>query len=132
MGWAIRSHQPSPIDSEPYRQPLHRHIMDNLVVGALQERGIDGGKWLAAFCRQPGRERHRMLLGDAHVKAPIWKPLGKFVQARAVGMAAVIATMVSSRSASAVRASAKIAVYCGVAGRGAIWAPVTKSNFPTP
>ena len=42
--------------------------MHDLVVGALQEGGIDGAERLVAFRRHAGREGHRVLLGDADVE----------------------------------------------------------------
>ena len=57
--------------------------MDNLVVGALEERRINRGKRLQAFRRHSCGEGDGMLLGDAHVEATLRKALGENVQSGA-------------------------------------------------
>ena len=47
--------------------------MDDLIVAALQEGRIDRAERPVAFGRQAGRERHRMLLGDADVEDAVGK-----------------------------------------------------------
>ena len=47
--------------------------MHDLVVGALQEGRIDGAERSIAFRRQPRREGHRVLLGDADIEDPVGK-----------------------------------------------------------
>ncbi len=52
--------------------------MDELVVGPLQERGIDRHDGLQAGLRHAGRHDHGMLLGDAHVVDAIREALLHF------------------------------------------------------
>ena len=47
----------------------------SLVVGALQERRVDRDHGLHALAGEPGRERHRVLLGDADVEIALGKLL---------------------------------------------------------
>jgi hypothetical protein len=47
---------------------LQADVVDDLVVGALQEGRVDGAHRLGALQRQAGGEEHRLLLGDAHVE----------------------------------------------------------------
>ncbi len=65
---AVGADDAAAIDSEHHRQILDRHIVDQLIVGALQEGGIDRHHRLVAADRQPGGEGDRVLLGDRHVE----------------------------------------------------------------
>ena len=85
VGGAVGPHQPRPVDGEAHRQALQRHVMHHLVVGPLQEGGIDRAERLHARGRQPRGEGHRMLLGDAHVEHPVGKTLAEDVEPGAVG-----------------------------------------------
>ena len=79
----IRPHQPGTIDGEPHRQALDGDVVHHLVVGALQKRRIDRRERLVPLRRQPGREGHRVLLGDADVEGALGKAFGKLVDAGA-------------------------------------------------
>ncbi len=59
-----------------------------------------------------------MLLGDADIEGPVGKCATENVESRAVGMAAVIATILSSFSASSTRLSANTRVYNGALAFG--------------
>ena len=54
--------------------------MHDLVVGALQERRINGGKRLEAFGRQTRGKSHPVLFGDADVEATIGKFFGEKIK----------------------------------------------------
>ena len=41
-GSGRRPHQTGPVDGEQHRQVLQRHVVDQLVIGPLQEARIDG------------------------------------------------------------------------------------------
>ncbi len=62
---------------------LDRDVVHDLIVGALQERRVDRDKRLVALRRQPGREGHAVLLGNADVEGAIGKCFGKDVDAGA-------------------------------------------------
>ena len=83
VGRPVGADEARPVDGEAHRQALDRHVVHDLVVGALQEGRIDRRERLVAFGRQPRRERHRVLLGDADVERPLGKALGEEVEARA-------------------------------------------------
>ena len=68
VGLAVGADNAAAIDGEHHRQVLDRHVMDQLIVGALQEGGIDRHHRLVAADRQPGGEGDRVLLGDRHVE----------------------------------------------------------------
>ena len=80
MGRAVGADQPGPVDGKAHRQPLHGDIVHHLVVGALEEGRIDGGKRLIAFGGKPGGKGHRMLLGDADIEAALGEDLGEAVE----------------------------------------------------
>ncbi len=65
MGGTIGANNAGTIDREADRQLLDRDIADDLVVGALQESGIDRGKRLETLGGEASGEGHRMLFGDA-------------------------------------------------------------------
>lgn len=52
-------------------QVLQADVVDNLIVSALQERGVDGAEGPEPLARQPCGERHCVLLCDAHVKCAV-------------------------------------------------------------
>jgi len=68
---AIGADKSGAVHRKAHRQLLDRHVVDHLVVGALQEGRIDHGKRLQPFCRKTSRKRHRMLFGDANVKGAV-------------------------------------------------------------
>ena len=70
MGRAICADQPGAIHGEAHRQRLQRHIMHDLVIGALQKGRINRAKGLEPFGSKPSRESHRMLFGNANIKTP--------------------------------------------------------------
>ena len=71
MGLAVIADQPGAVDREAHRQLLDRHVVHDLVVGALQEGRVDRGKRLHPLGRQPGGEGHRVLLGDADIEGAL-------------------------------------------------------------
>ena len=83
MGRAVGADQAGAVDREAHRQALDRHVVDDLVIAALQEGRIDRAERLVAFGRKTGRERHRMLLGDADVEGAVGEGLVEDVDAGA-------------------------------------------------
>ncbi len=81
MGRAIGADQAGAVDGKAHRQALDRHVVHDLVVAALQEGRIKRAERLHPPRRQPGRESHGMLLGNAHVEAAARETLGHQVQA---------------------------------------------------
>ena len=53
---AVRSDQPGPIQGEDDRQVLDGDVVDQLVVGALQESRVDRHDGLQSLAGQAGRE----------------------------------------------------------------------------
>ena len=80
MRRAVLADQPGAIDRQSHRNALQRDVMDDLVVGALQERRIDRAERLESFDREPGGKGHRMLLGDPDIEHPLRKAFGEFVE----------------------------------------------------
>ena len=66
---AVGADEAGAVDGEAHRQALDRHVVDDLVVGALQEGRVDRGERLVALGREAGGEGDRVLLGDADVEA---------------------------------------------------------------
>ena len=79
----VRADKTGAIHREAHRQRLDRHVVHDLVVGALQERRIDRGERLHAFGGKTGGERHAMLLGDADIEGALGKLLREQIEARA-------------------------------------------------
>ena len=83
MGRPVVADQPGPVHGEHHVEPLQAHVVDDLVIGALQERRVDRRHRLAALERQPGREQDRLLLGDADVVVAVRQRALQQVQAGA-------------------------------------------------
>ena len=83
MGRPVGADEAGAIHGEAHRQALDRHVVHDLIVGALQEGRIDGRERLEAFGRQPGGESDAMLLGDADVEGAVGKFLLEQVDAGA-------------------------------------------------
>ncbi len=71
VGRAIGANQARAVQREGHVEVLQRHVVDQLVVAALQERRVDRQHGLDAFGGHAGGERHRMLLGDADVEVAL-------------------------------------------------------------
>ena len=61
-------------------RPLHRDVVDDLIVGALQEGRVDRAERLHALRGEAGREGHGVLLGDADIEDAVREDLGEFVE----------------------------------------------------
>ena len=81
MGRAVGADQAGTVDREAHRQALDRHVVDDLVIAALQEGRIDRAERLVAFGGKTGGEGHRMLLGDADVEGAVGEGLVENVDA---------------------------------------------------
>ena len=83
MGGAVLADQSRPVDGKAHRKFLQGHVMDDLVIGPLQEGGIDRAERLEAFRGKPRRKGYRMLFGDPHIEHAFGEMLGELVQAGA-------------------------------------------------
>ena len=84
MGLAVGAHQPGSVHAEHHVEPIQRHILQHHVVAPLQKAGIHGENRLQALLGHTARHRHRVALGDAHVKQPLGILLRKGGQTCAV------------------------------------------------
>ena len=117
MGGAVRAHQPRAVQHEAHRQVLQRDVVDHLVVGALQEGGVDGAERLdSPRVARPAAKRHGVLLGDADVEGALGEGLRR-TGPRPVpaGMAAVMADAPCRPCAPA--AQQALAEDAGIGGR---------------
>ena len=78
MRLAVCADNPGAVDGKQHRQLLNSHIVDHLIVGSLQEGGVDGHHWFVVANRQSGGEGDCMLLGDGDIKVLIGEFLRKF------------------------------------------------------
>ena len=65
---SVFSHQSGTVDAERDWQLLQRYVVDDVVVAALQESGIDAAERFDAVFGQSAGEGHGMAFGDADVK----------------------------------------------------------------
>ena len=84
MGLAVAAHQSCPVNGKNYMQVLDTDVMQHLIVGALQERGINRYHRLQAACRQTCRKGYGVLLRDSHVEKPIREHIFKALEAGSV------------------------------------------------
>ena len=82
MGCAIGADQAGPVQGKDHWQVLDRHIVDQLVIGPLQEGGINRHHGFEPFCGQTGGKSDRMLLGNADIKVTLRKARLKLHQSR--------------------------------------------------
>ena len=67
VGRPVCADAAGPVNGEQDRQILHGHIVDQLIIGPLQEGGIDRDHGLQPLAGHPRRHRDAVLLGDGHV-----------------------------------------------------------------
>ena len=67
----VLADQPAAVDRDEHRLVVLADVVHGLVEGPLEERRVQGDDRSHAAHRQPGRERHRVLLGDADVEHPV-------------------------------------------------------------
>ena len=84
VGRAVGAHQAAAVDREHDRKVLQRDVVDELVVGALQEGRVDRHHRHEAFAGQACGEGHRVLLGDADVEVTLGELLREAHQAGAL------------------------------------------------
>ena len=84
MGRSVGTDLSGAIDGKGDVEVLQRDVVDQLVVGALKEGGVDGDHRFQAFASHAGGKRQRMLLGDADIRVSIREPLGEIHQAGAL------------------------------------------------
>ncbi len=82
MGRPVGADETGAVDRKADRQTLDGHVVDNLVIGALQEGGIKRRKRLVSLRRKAGREGHGMLLGYADIEAARGMHRRELVEAR--------------------------------------------------
>jgi hypothetical protein len=73
--YAVGADQASPVEAEDDVEVLHRDVVDDLVVAALQERGIDRGERLHAVSGEARGEGDRVPLGYPDIEKPLRKLL---------------------------------------------------------
>ena len=78
----VFSHQPGAVDREDDRQTLQAHVVDDLIVGPLKERRIDGHHGPLAVGRQPRCQTDRVRFRDADVEEPIRERVLEKIQTR--------------------------------------------------
>jgi len=81
MGLPIRADIPGPVNGKSDRQFLDRDIVDDLVVTALKEGGINRGKRPVSFRRHSRGEGDSVLLRNPHIKSAVGMRLLKQVNA---------------------------------------------------
>jgi hypothetical protein len=98
MGRAVGTDQPGAVDREADGQVLDRDVVDDLVVGALQEGRVDRAERLACPARRGRRRRSPHAARRCRRRRCGRERLGEAVDPVPEGMAAVIATIFGSRS----------------------------------
>jgi hypothetical protein len=82
VGRPVVADESGAVHGEHDVQALQRDVVDDLVVGALEEGRVDRRDGLEALERQPGGEEDRLLLGDPDVEVVRGLGLLQDVQAR--------------------------------------------------
>ena len=82
VGRAVGADQPGAVDGEAHRQVLHRDVVHDLVVGALEEGRVDRAERLEALGGEAGGEGDGVLLGDADVEDAVGIGVAEAVERR--------------------------------------------------
>ena len=69
--WAVGADYATAVQAEDYVQVLNRHVVDDLVVGALHEARVDVAERHLALGGHAGTEGDGVLFSNAHVKSPV-------------------------------------------------------------
>ncbi len=80
MSGPVVADQTGPIQAHHNRQVLKRDIVNDLIVGSLQEGRIDRQNTVDALGGQSRRKRPGMSFGDADIKKPIGILLREFTR----------------------------------------------------
>ena len=81
MGRAVVADQARPVHREDDVEFLQADVVDQLVVGALEEGRVDRADRFRALDRQPGGEQHSVLLSDPDVVVVLGQLFGELLQA---------------------------------------------------
>ena len=84
MRCAIGTDQACAVKRKHHWQVLQRHVMNQLVVAALQECRVDSHHGLKALAGHSGRKCDCMLLGNAYIVITLGKSFMKLHHARAL------------------------------------------------
>jgi hypothetical protein len=76
VGGAVGADQAGAVDGEGDVEVLQADVVHELVVGALQEGGVDGHDGLEPFAGHAGAEGDGVLFGDADVEVALGEALG--------------------------------------------------------
>ena len=71
MGLTVSTDNTRTVNGEQNRELLNRHVMQHLIIGALQESGVNRDNGFVATNRQTRSKGHCVLLGDCHVEVAI-------------------------------------------------------------
>ena len=71
MRRAVGADQARAVERKHQRQVLDHHVVNQLIVGALQESRVNRDHRLAALARESGGERQRVLLRDADIEVAV-------------------------------------------------------------
>ena len=80
MRWPIVPNDARPVQREHDVRLLQAYIVEYLIVGPLDERGVDRGYWFEARKPKSPREDQGMLFRDADVVEPFRESLLKLVK----------------------------------------------------
>ena len=83
MSWSVGTDETGAIDRKADRQALNRDVVHDLIIRALEERGINRSERLEAFGSEAAGESYRVLFGDADVERAVGKFLCEQVDAGA-------------------------------------------------
>ena len=82
---AVVAGDAGPVEAEDHRLAVQADVVDDLVEGPGEERGVDGDDRAEPAHGHAGGGGDRVLLGDADVEAAVGEPLAERQQAGRVG-----------------------------------------------
>ena len=85
MGLSVAGNSPASVKNKDAVEIREAHIVDNLVDGPLDERGVNRDDRNHTAGGKPRRKSDRVFLGDSHVEKPLGKMPRKRIQTRPLG-----------------------------------------------
>ena len=126
VGRAVVPYQARPVYGQHHMQVHQADILHDLVVGPLQEGGINGRNRDHALLGKAACHGNGVLLRNANVEGPLREPVGKGRQARTGGRAQPRLSWAARSTMVWPKESEKLAVF------SPRLLPVAGSNFPMP
>ena len=81
VGLSVLSHQTGPVHSQHYMEAVDGRIMEDHIIGPLEERGVHREDREHPLLRHPGGHRQSTAFCDPYIEESVGEGLGELIQA---------------------------------------------------